>query len=353
MRTQKQWRIALGSILVAITFLIGFGMAGVARAAPATPATVAVNPYIASKYILPQTSIDGPALWTSASGAVRSAIAYAGTDPAHHLNVMTSADGTHYSDKRILNETSFVRPALVRFGSATTDNIGLAWTGDDPDHLLNVIVGRPGFGYTKMTLPHDYSFTSPALALKGADLYLAWAGTDANHSLNVAHIVWRGGMYIDQSVTLWNLHSASRPGLTYDSNSSSLILSWTMLGTNRLAFATSTDGTHFTVASSSPLAEWSYSGPSMIGFPVNNMPRHFLAWTGTNGTHTTHALNVQFTENFPQWGDVGASKSIFWNEWALGGPSLGYVGTFNRVLLAWTGTDPAHHINLAVVAVGR
>lgn len=349
-------RMALGSILVAFIFLIGFGpsggavVAGAAAATPATPTTVAVNPYIESKSMLPQTSIDGPALWTSPSGTIRGAIVYTGTDATHHLNVMTSTDGIHYGDRQILNETSFVRPALVRFGSSATDNIALAWTGTDTNRSLNVLVGRPGFGFTKMTLWHDNSFTAPSLALNGAELYLAWAGTDANHSLNVAHIVWRGGMSIDHSVTLWNLHAASRPSLTYDPNSSQLLLSWTALGTNRIALATSTDGAYFTVASASPLAEWSYSGPSMVGFPVNNMPRHFLAWTGTD---TYRCLNVQFTESFPKWGDTGATKSTFWSEWAMGGPALGYVGTYNRVLLAWTGTDTAHHLNVAVVSVGQ
>jgi hypothetical protein len=311
---------------------------------------VSVNPYIVSKFVLAQTSIDGPALWTSATGTIRGTIAYTGTDPAHRLNVMTSTDGLHYSDKHILNETSFVRPALTRFGSGKTDNIALAWTGTNSGHTLNVIVGRPGFGYTKMTLWHDTSFTAPAIALKGSDLYLAWAGTDPQHSLNIAHIIWRGGMYVDRSVTLSNLHAASRPSLTYDPNGNQLLLSWIAKGTNRIAFATSTDGAHFTAPSSSPLAEWSYSGPSMVGLPVNNMPRHFLAWTGTD---PNHSLNVQFTESFPSWGDLGATKSTFWPEWALGGPTLGYVGSFNRVLLAWTGTDPAHHLNLAVVSVGH
>lgn len=59
--------------------------------AKAAPATVFVNPYIVSKAVLPQTSVDGPALWSSSSGAIRAEIAYTGTDSAHRLNVMTSA----------------------------------------------------------------------------------------------------------------------------------------------------------------------------------------------------------------------------------------------------------------------
>ncbi len=350
MQIQRRMRMAVSGLLVALTFLIGFGLSATPPTVQAHAETVAVNPYIESKYILAQTSIDGPALWTSPTGTIRGEIAYTGTDAAHHLNVMTSTDGIHYSGKYILNETSFVRPAMVRFGSNDTDNIALAWTGDDANHSLNVIVGRPGFGYTKMTLRQQNSFTPPAIALKGSDLYLAWAGTDVNHSLNIAHIIWRGGMYMESKTTLWDLHSNGRPNLTYDPNSDRLLLSWGLSGSNKIAFATSSDGVHFTAPSSSPIAEWTRNGPSMVGLPVNNMPRYFLAWTGTDASHT---LNAQFTESYPSWGDTAATKSTFWGDWAVGGPSLGYIGAFNRVLMAWTGTDASHHLNLAVVAVGH
>lgn len=343
-------RMVVSGMLAALTLLIGFGIGGTRPAVEAHGMTVAVNPYIESKYTLAQTSIDGPALWTSPSGAIRGEVAYTGTDAAHHLNVMTSTDGIHYDNKRILNDTSFVRPALVRFGSNDTDNIALAWTGDDANHSLNVLVGRPGFGYTKLTLRQDNSFTAPAVTLKGSDLYIAWAGTDANHSLNIAHIIWRGGLYMDSKTTLWTLHASGRPTLTYDPNSDRLLLSWALRDTNRIAFASSSDGVHFTAPATSPLAEWTNSGPSMVGLAVNNMPRYFLAWTGTDANRT---LNVQFTENYPSWSDTAATKSTFWGEWALGGPTVGYTGAFNRVLLAWTGTDASHHVNLAVVSVGH
>ncbi|HET9110844.1 MAG TPA: hypothetical protein VFN78_08475 [Ktedonobacterales bacterium] len=337
-------RAALGGVFVALSLVISVFAATPAHAAPAT---VSVNPHIVQKLTLPQTSIDGPALWTSDTGTIRGEIAYTGTDPAHRLNVMTSADGIHYSDKRILSETSFARPALVRFGSNSGDGIALAWTGNDRNHSLNVFVGNPGFGYTKLTLK-DYSPTAPALVWNGAYLYLAWVGVDANHSLNVARIVWRGGMYLDKKVTMRDLHSAGRPSLTWDPNTSQYLLSWPVTGTNRIAFATATDGLNYTVAAASPLAEWTYSGPHMIGFPVNNMPRHFLAWTGID---PSHRLNAQFTESFPRWPDAAATKTTF-DEQAVGGPALGYVGVYNRVLLAWTGVDAAHHINVAVLSVG-
>lgn len=341
-----QARIVRSGVYVALTLLIALGVW--APTAQAAPATVFTNPQIVQKVTLPQTSIDGPALWTSATGDIRAEIAYTGTDPAHRLNVMTSADGVHYGDKRILSETSIARPALVRLGSGSGDSIALAWTGTDRAHRLNVLVGNPGAGYTKLTLS-QMSFTAPALAMKGGYLYLAWTGTDANHSLNVARIVWRGGMYLDKKVTMWSLHSSARPSLTYDPNADQFLLSWVVAGTSRIAFATASDGLNYTVAAASPLTQWSYAGPHMIGFAVNNMPRYFYAWTGTDNLRS---LNAQFTESFPRWPDVAATQTTF-DEQALGGPALGYVGTPNRALLAWTGVDAAHHLNVAVLSVGK
>ena len=37
--------------------------------------------------MLADTSIDGPALWTSPTGGMRTVIAWTGLDAAHHLNV--------------------------------------------------------------------------------------------------------------------------------------------------------------------------------------------------------------------------------------------------------------------------
>jgi hypothetical protein len=84
----------------------------------------------------------------------------------------------------------------------------------------------------------------------------------------------------------------------------------------------------------------------MRGLRAVNMPVHWLAWTGTD---SARHLNVQYTESFPSWFNAN-SKTTF-AELALGGPALGYIGEPGRLLVAWTGTDPAHHLNVAVVVV--
>lgn len=328
--------IVLGSL--APTFLATTPAAG------AAPATVFGRPHEVSKVTLSDTSIDGPALWTSPSGAIRSAIAWTGTDVAHHLNIMYSSDGVQYTNKRVLNETSLFRPAVMMVSSDAGSSVLMAWVGTDAHHSLNVLSGVPGQGYVKTTLP-ETSFTAPSLAINGGTVYLAWAGTDPNHSINVLPIIWRGGLSLGTKTILWQFSSAARPSVTFDPNTSKLMLSW-IAPSNRIWFATSADGVKWTVPASSPIMEWSDVGPYMAGVATNNMPRYFLTWRGVDAAHS---LNVQYTESFPSW-PLDDSKGIL-PETAFGGPVAGFVGTYRQIIVAWTGTDAAHHLNIGVIAM--
>jgi hypothetical protein len=191
----------------------------------------------------------------------------------------------------------------------------------------------------------ELSFTAPALALSGGTVYLAWAGTDPNHSLNIVPVLWRGGLSVGTKVTLPQFSSISRPNLAFDPTLKQLLLSYTA-PSGRIHFATSTDGVHWSVPSSSPLAEWSDLSPTMAGFATNNMPRYFVAWRGIDGLHS---LNVEYTESFPRW-PLDDSKATL-REACFGGPTLGFVGTYRQVLVAWTGLDKAHHLNVAVISM--
>jgi hypothetical protein len=337
-------RVLLGSMVVLLAATIG--LLGSAATAGAAPRTVFGPPKELSKVTLAQTSIDGPALWTASSGSVRALLAWTGTDAAHHLNLMTSSDGVHYGSKVVLADTSVAGPGVTRYGSATTDNVVVAWIGTDPNHTLNVLDGVPPQGYTKLTIWGDNSFTSPAVATTGGgDLYLVWAGTDGGHSLNVAHIIARGGMMMDWKKTLWQYHSIASPSVVYDPNASQLVMSW-ISADNHLHFATSKDGATWTEPSSSPIHQLSDTGPWMSAFDGNNMPRYFLTWRGTD---TFHSVNVRYTESFPGWPLNGNQSTL--SETAFGGPVLGFVGTSRQVLVAWTGMDVAHHLNVAVVGM--
>lgn len=336
--------VALGFVVVGAGLAL-FGTPTSVAAAPGMPATVFGPPTEGTKVVLADTSLDGPALWTSPTGAMRAVIAWTGTDGAHRLNYMTSSNGLAFTNKHTLNETSPFRPAIAAVSTDANPTVELAWTGTDAAHHVNLLSGVPGLGYTKVTL-HETSFTAPSLALNGGTVYLAWAGTDANHSLNVVPILWRGGLSIGTKVTLPQFSSISRPNIAFDPTGNQLILSYTATASRRIGFATSPDGVHWNVPSTSPLAEWSDASPTMVGLATNNMPRYFITWRGIDAAHS---LNVQYTESFPRW-PVDNTKATL-RETAFGGPTLGFVGTSRQVLVAWTGTDAAHHLNVAVIGM--
>jgi hypothetical protein len=357
----RRFAVAVSALLttVALSALLGFG--GVVNVAHATPSAVGA-PHEGAKVTLGETSIDGPAIMGTPS-SLGTVIAWTGTDPSHSLNLMTSTDGLHYTNKHTLPETSLWRPAIAFIDSARTGPYGtiiLAWTGTDPAHTLNIeFISLPTFTVSeKVTFWGETSFTAPSVAsINGdinSDVYLAWAGTDTAHTLNVLHRMWHSSPAPDKH-TLWGWSSISRPNITQDQSPSStiaMILSWTT-GNGRIAFADTTDRVHWTMPSASPLTYQSAWAPSMIAFFVTDpttMPTHWLAWTGA-GTTSTHSINVAYTQSFPTWG--AANSTVALPETAISSPALAYNGdgTTQQVLIAWAGTDPAHHLNIAFVTV--
>jgi hypothetical protein len=100
------------------------------------------------------------------------------------------------------------------------------------------------------------------------------------------------------------------------------------------------------------LGETSIDGPA---FWTNNgeptaPPLYLLAWTGTG---SLHHVNVQYTTSSPSWPSAGTKATL--HETALGGPMMGCEvsspGGPCQFVVAWTGTDAAHHINMAVIGV--
>jgi hypothetical protein len=98
-------------------------------------------------------------------------------------------------------------------------------------------------------------------------------------------------------------------------------------------------------------------------------------WTGLTGTYATSAqpallaLNpvpANMTRYYQLWVGVdleqrfllaggaapnAATTMTALGEQAIGVARLGYVGQARQVLVAWTGTDAAHHLNIASVSV--
>lgn len=317
-------------------------------AAQSAASAAAVAPTVTSKVVMGDTSVDGPALWTNnpaagaPAGSPAAVLGWAGTDAAHHLNLMTSSDGLHFGNKRTLAETSTTRPALaVAAGGA----VAVAWTGMDSGHRLNVLVDAYSASPQKLTLLTESSFMSPALAYRNGVLWISWTGVDASHTLNVIPITLTGGLTAGQHQILSAFHSVTGPSLTLDPNGNRLLLAWSLLSpANRLQFAVSDTGVSWVAPLSAPIGEMSGATPSLLGVASGGLPNDFMAWTGMD---PGHSLNVQDTQQFPQW-TTATSKSIL-SDTAFGAPALGHVGGSSTMILAWAGTDAAHHLSAATL----
>lgn len=308
------------------------------------------SPHIVNKVTMGDTSVDGPALWTNnpAAGAVAGSpaavLGWTGTDAARHLNVMTSADGLNYGNKRVLAETSATRPAVAVTASGA---VAVAWTGMDPGRRLNVLVNAYSASPQKLTLWTESGFMSPALAYRSGVLWLSWTGIDSGHTLNVIPITINGGLHAGQKLILGAFHSVAGPSLTLDPHGNRLLLAWSLTSpATRIQFAVSDTGASWVAPLSVPIGELTGSTPSLLGVGAGGIPGYFFGWTGTN---SSHSLNVRYTETFPQW-PAGNNKSVL-RDTALEAPALGHIGSSGNVLLAWTGTNPQHHLNVATISV--
>lgn len=323
-------------------------------AAPVRPAILSAplgTTHLTDRVTLPETSIDGPALASVFFAHIgsRSVIGWTGTDPAHHLNVETSFDGLHFSDKRILTETSPFRPDVQM--SAPGSPVTIAWTGSDRNHSLNVLYDVYGaFGTPKkLTLSSESSFTAPALLVMlgspgqgSSGMFLAWTGNDTNHSLNIMSItVANGALVPGPHTVLPQFSSNAGPHLAWLGSSSTVVLNWTSRA-QQLKVATSPDGVTFSPSQGAGLPEASAFAPDTVNtnFFGEANPRDWIGWTGTD---PAHHLNLQWTLTFPQFVNPAATKTVL-SDTALGGPAL----AFNfGAQIAWTGTDAAHHLNVA------
>ena len=82
------------------------------------------------------------------------------------------------------------------------------------------------------------------------------------------------------------------------------------------------------------------------------LPTYYWTWTGTDAAHS---LNIAYTSTLASW----PAPIVTLNEQALNSPELGYSNNLGLtpattvpILLAWTGVDPAHHLNIALIQIG-
>ncbi|HEX8729460.1 MAG TPA: polysaccharide deacetylase family protein [Ktedonobacterales bacterium] len=336
------------SVLMALT--VSFGLVNVqpaqaAQSSGSARTTRALTPSQAeiTKVTLADTSIDGPALWTTTNGVVRGVLAWTGTDAAHHLNVSTTSIGTKFSNKVTLPETSPTRPAVTR---TPAGKVAVAWIGTDANQTLNVLYDAYG-ARVKLILWGETSPYSPALvATSNNTLVLSWTGSNSAHSLNLLMIGVGATLTRGVKTTLWSYGSVTGPSLSYEASRSEYLLAWAATAPVRqIAVASSTDGR--TWSARTMLNDWSPSTPSLLGIVGGYyaMPRHYMAFTSAD---PEHALYFQSSGSFPQWPDA-ANAQVRLTESATGAPALGFISGPGLLLTAWTGVDSARHLNLAIL----
>lgn len=342
--------ITLVALLAGVALVEAPGMAY--AASPPSAVSAPAVPSETDKITLRETSIDGPFVYLNH-------IAWTGTDPAHHLNDMVyqpTPTGWQFTNKRILGETSIARPAGVAVVPHEPTNLYfLAWTGTNQSHSLNVICDGCASSQIKLTLWNENSFAAPGIAWLNDKLMLAWTGTDSAHSLNALDIsIVNGRFVVGQKEILSSLSSDftsnAGPGLNSNADTSftggrNVLLSWSDRATGRIRAASSVLGaTNWPRAGWSSNAETSTVTPSLIGIvPTVDAAHSYLAWTGTDPAHSLNIL-------YPAYPPKISPTKLTMRETAFGGPSLEYQGGAS-LFLAWTGTDGLHHLNLAIMNV--
>jgi hypothetical protein len=299
---------------------------------------------------LNESSIAGPGFWSDtayqpASGTTPPAavLAWTGTNRSHSLNVETSTDGLNYTNKVVLSESSITRPSVIVVPSSTSNVVVLGWVGTNSSHSLNVIYDVYG-SRQKLVLPYSSSYT-PSLAYFGGQVWMAWTGTDSKHTLNVVALGAKG-QAPGAHVTLSGDASNAAPDLVADPLDNVLLLSWQIPVTNQLNFVQSTNGANWTAGLPSPSGWTTRTSPSMmvIDPAPSGMPAYYWSWTSAT---SNKALNVMPSNALGTW----SQPPNILSESGIDSLSLGYAGQQNQILIAWTGTNRAHNLNVGILPV--
>lgn len=303
------------------------------------------------KVTLPETSPYGIAFAargsydaTAAGSAPAAALAWTGTDALHHLNVLTSQDGLNYANKLTLVDTSFNNPAVLIAPPATAGGsnvVVIAWIGTDGGHSLNVMYDVYG-QRLKLTLWNNSSANTPGLAWFQGQVWLAWTGTNAAHSMNIIPLGPQG-VVAGTQVTLWTQPGASTaPQLDVDSANNRMLLSWSRLWSNQVMVLASSDNVTWSAPSTGAINNvTSYGSPDILALPAPaaGIAPIYLAWTTT-----WSQIYLWRGSNSQGWTSVQAIP-----ETSPYGTEVGYLGQGGAFVLAWSGTDALHHLNVALI----
>ena len=184
------------------------------------------------------------------------------------------------------------------------------------------------------------SDTGPAMVEFDGTLCVAWSGTDSHHHLNIACADPNSGGFQTQ---VTDQLSAFAPALAVYQNT--LWMAWTGTDSNHtLNIAAVNPFTGSTTLSLEAYVvgnnDASSQAPALAVAEVDGVQQLVIAWTGTD---SHHHLNVASSVNVDPSSTWSGTTTL--NQLATGGPSL---ATFNGILyIGWAGTDSNHTLNLA------
>jgi hypothetical protein len=311
-----------------------------AHVAPAVFANQA-QPNAPTKVTLTVISMWAPAI-TTFNG--QTALAWTGTDLGHHLNVSllnTGSSLTALPNFAIvtLPERSNLSPSVAAFGG----RLYLAWTG--LDGRINVESSADGVHFSNKVTLGEFSGSSPALAVFDGRLDLAWTAFDGRINLASSADGVRFGNKVTlnqtsfKPVVIAKIHTQMEmaPALaTFDGR---LWLAWTGSDPqHHLNTMSSADGINFNQLAT--YVATSEDGPALAvqhGASAGQPDRLFLGWTGVGNK----LLNVMSTTiDAPGFFNPTTLGQTASNGIALNSPAPGTLD------IAWAGTDVRYHINL-------
>jgi hypothetical protein len=275
------------------------------------------------KQIMNDTAVYAP-------GAVefgnRIVVAWAGTDPQHHLNIIQSQVEDVWIDKLTLNDTSPVGATLCVFNN----RLYLAWSGSG-NMQLNIMSSANGINWEHKVTLGETSGSRPSLAVFRGQLVLGWVGTDPQRHLNVLFssdgINWTGKHTIGEE-------AIDTPALvTFNDR---LFMAWT--GTNHEHNVNVMSSSDFGASWQNKviLPETSIAGPSLLVYSSQLN----LSWSGTDANHSINTMlsgdGIHFTEKVTLWDSSDHTPVLT----TCYGGALGLV---------WTGRDNFHHLNLMTI----
>lgn len=272
------------------------------------------------KEIMNDTAINAP-------GAVefnnRIVVAWAGTDPEHHLNIMQSQEEDVWFDKLTLADTSPVGATLCVF----RNRLYLAWSGNG-NQQLNVMSSADGIYWEEKVVLGETSVGRPALTVFRDQLVLGWVGSDLQRHLNVIFsgngTEWYGKKTLEEE-------GIDAPALAVINDR--LFIAWTGTNHERNVNIMSSVDLGQSWQNKVILPETGVCGPSL--FTYNN--QLYLSWSGTDTNHSINTIlshdGVHFSEKVTLWDSSDYTPIL----------CTCYDGALGVI---WTGRDTFHHLNL-------